>query len=206
MINFFELTDKGFDILDEGFVLYEPFNRLWKRDKTPTKDVATEELKYIYFLCDYRSRGIWQGYKGKDLISYAISHCDLPKDWEEDEVISDCIRLYIFESEGIKVKVLKSLMSSLSTTNKAIQTLDDKLDEIITNFSNAGFEGNSADTIKMIHASVEAITKYATDIPKKLNELDGAIRSAHKEQVKKSEGRSGIQLTDSMNPKILTRE
>jgi hypothetical protein len=204
MIDFFEFTDKGLEIKDESFLIYEPYNRLWKRDKSLDKDVAKEELKYIFFLCDYRSRGIIQGYKGVDLILYARQHTKLPKDWEEDKVIRDCMLLYLNENDGIKTKVFKSLVNSLSTTNRAVITLDDRLDDIITRFENLSAEEdniNVADAVKAIQAAVEAIIRYSTEVPKKLNDLDNAMRQAQKEQSQKHEGRSGIVISDTMLPK-----
>ena len=205
MINFFEFTDKGFEIIDDTFLLYEPFKKIWSRDKTPNKTVVTEELKYIFFICDFRSRGIWQGYKGIDLIQYARTHTNLPEDWKEDKAIKDCMLIYLNENDFIKTKVFKSLIASLSTTNRAINTLDDKLDEIITKFENIDNhddeEFDTANAIKAIQASVEAIIKYSTDIPKRLNELDAAMKQAQKEHSSKVEGRSGVIINDTMIPK-----
>ena len=54
MIKLFKYEGYKVTISEEA-ILLKPFEAIWNRDKTKTKDRALSELSFIYFFCDPRS-------------------------------------------------------------------------------------------------------------------------------------------------------
>ena len=204
MTTYFELTPNGIEIVDDTFVIYAPYNELWKRDRTDSKVQAMEELKYIFLLCDYRSKGIQNGLKAKALVDYARLHTNLPTSWEEDNIVNECILLYLAENDGLKTKMYKSISRAFATSIKAINLLDDNLEDSIAKVSLGTDPEQIANHTKAINAAVKALLDYATEIPKKLEDIDKAMLQAKRENKRKQTGRSGIQIKSSMLAKTIT--
>jgi len=199
-MTYISLTEKGIEINQDIIFLFEEFETLWARDRTEDKRIAKEELKYIFILCDYRSPGLRRALSGIELQEYAKSVCNLPESWEEDEVINMAVLRYIRETDGVKRKMYKSLVLSLGTALYAVNTLDEKLQEMLQLFNNAETNEETNNLIRAVQSSVSSILTYGNEIPKKMEMLDKVMKQADREESKAPVGRAGIAIRKSMLP------
>ena len=197
MINCFELTDKGIKLKDETFALYDDFNSLWKRDNTTGKVQVIKELKYIWYVSDYRSTGVRRGEKGETLHKHAIKFSGLQSNTKIDNIILSCIKTYKAERNGIATTTYINLLKAFNTANAAIELLDDTIAKKLRQLRNSDAE--TTDSIaKAISSTIKELLTLGTEIPDKINKLEKVKEKAYAEQAQKAKGRSGIEITPSM--------
>ena len=90
-MNLFFISDNKILPTPETLLIKE-FENIWNRDKTKTKDIASKELAYIYFISDYKS--IYNNYLS--LIKETKIKEDIiqNKDWKPDLLIESAIKKY----------------------------------------------------------------------------------------------------------------
>ena len=80
-------------IADEALLL-KPFKTIWKRDRTKGKDVAIQELGYVYFMEDPRSDYVSQ-FQDKEVRDEKIREGEgIPVDWKPDDKVKAAMQFY----------------------------------------------------------------------------------------------------------------
>lgn len=85
---------EGYKIIisEEAFAI-KVFRQIWNRDKTSSKDKATMELGYIYFMEDPRSD--YQYLVDREERSKAIKESEgLPESWKPDKLVTEAMQFY----------------------------------------------------------------------------------------------------------------
>lgn len=149
--------------VDPEALLLEPFKKIWKRDKSTTKDKAMQELGFIYFFCDIRSD--YQYIVDSEQRTAQIKEGEgIPKEWKPDKVVLEAIEFYnsfktasalLLEDTRYAVDKLRKLLREIDLTAR-----DDKDRPIYT---------------------LNTITSTIKQVPGLVKDLDEAERSIAKE-------------------------
>lgn len=124
------LKYEGYTItISEEALLLKPFKALWDRDKSPEKDIAKQELGYIYFMEDTRSD--YQTYIERDERSKQIMLGEgMPSNWKPDKLVESAMEFYSsFKSDGaLLLEDLRYMVANLRKELREIslKTLDEK--------------------------------------------------------------------------------
>lgn len=119
----FELKNHVVEFAPQALLL-EPFNKIWKRDKSKGKLVATSELAYVWYMEDVRSDFfdiIEEGIRHDEVLKYLIN---LPKGWKPDQCIKEAREFYITMSETVSTKFLKDTMTMINNLRATMRTRD----------------------------------------------------------------------------------
>lgn len=97
-----------------------PFKKLWNRDKSKSKEKATQELAFLYFYCDPRSDYQYI-VDSEDRLEEVKKGQGFPEDWKPDAVLRAAIDFYssFDTSAGILLK------TAAKAVRKIQKTLDD---------------------------------------------------------------------------------
>lgn len=80
-------------IVDPEALMLKPFKALWQRDKSKTKEVAMQELAYIYFMEDPRSD--YQFIVDRDERDTQIRLGEgIKKEWKPDDKVKEAMKFY----------------------------------------------------------------------------------------------------------------
>lgn len=122
----FKLEGYNLTISEEAYML-KPFKNIWKRDKSRNKEVALQELAYIYFMED--SRSDYQVYIDRDERSNQIKIGEgLREDWSPDKLVQEAQEFYAgFKSES--ALLLEDLKAAVNTLRKGMIT-QEELDNV----------------------------------------------------------------------------
>ena len=107
-------------ILDPNVLAIPEFKALWDRDKTKTKDVATKELSFVYYVSDFNSPyfNIPEYKREKTVIDDFIKD----ESWSPDEAVKKAIDKYVILTETPAARLVLS-------TRRTIDKLGKYLDE-----------------------------------------------------------------------------
>lgn len=72
-------------------LLVQPFKEIWERDKSETKEFATEDFTYIEFMSSVMRSNPYSGYPDSTRESKIIEDVITRSDWEPDELIKEAI-------------------------------------------------------------------------------------------------------------------
>lgn len=99
-----------------------PFKKIWERDKSKTKDRATQELSFLYFYCDPRSD-----------YQYIIDDTDrleavkdgegLPKSWKPDALVTAAISFYN-SFDTASAMLLRAAREGVDKVQKVMRDID----------------------------------------------------------------------------------
>jgi hypothetical protein len=138
----------------------KPFKKIWQRDKTKTKNIATMELAFIYFFADPRSD--YQYIVDEDdRIEEIKKGQGLSDDWKPDDVVKSAISFY--ES------FMPTSAMLLEDTRVAVDKLRKKLKDI--DLDEVDDKGRPIYTLNTITATI----KQVPDLAKQLMEAEKAI-------------------------------
>lgn len=174
---------KLFDI-DNGRVVLDPknlavpiFNKIWKRDKSKTKELATKELTYVVFLCDYQSP--YNDYPPIDKeIKLRTEIFSEEDDWEPDELIKEAIQQY----EDLQQTTNSRLVKSAKVAAEKLAVYFEKVD-----FDERDDRGRPIYTAKDVVGNL----KQVGEMVKSLISLEKQVQ---KEQMESSSVRGGGEI------------
>lgn len=121
----FKLEGYNLTISEEAYML-KPFKEIWKRDKSRNKDIALQELAYIYFMED--SRSDYQVYTDREERSKQVKLGEGIRDeWSPDKLVQDAQEFYAsFKSES--ALLLEDLKAAVNTLRKGMITQEELAD------------------------------------------------------------------------------
>ena len=103
-------------------LLLKPFKKLWPRDKSKTKDKATQELSFLYFYCDPRSdyQYIIDDDNRLEAVKKGIGY---PEDWKLDATLKEAVIFYrSFDSSS--AIILREAMEGVEKVQKLLKDLE----------------------------------------------------------------------------------
>lgn len=123
----FELVDWNLQVSEEAWGI-PIFKKILDRDKSKNKDVAFQELLFVYFFTDLRSDyiAIINEDERKEVIKKDIG---LPKTWKEDKLIFEAIDFYISKSETVISKLYRASIKAADDISVYLNKTDQLLSE-----------------------------------------------------------------------------
>ena len=92
-------------ILNPDSLVLPGFREIWKKDKTKGKEKATQEISYVFFMCDYNSPyAVYPNNKRKEVIIKDY----MGKDWKETEDIKVAIKRYMDFQETHTMRLIRA--------------------------------------------------------------------------------------------------
>jgi len=178
MNNLFNISSSGKIELNVDVLAIPPFEEIWNRDKTETKDKATMEIKYIVYLCDYNSP--YNGYSSKEKEKKIRRDIIKEDKWNPDQLILDAIKKYEDLQSTLSTRILKSAKIGA-----------EKLSEYFENFDFTSLDDNG----KPIYTARDLASnlKSVGDIVKSLANLE---RQVQKEQLESDSVRGKSEIGD----------
>lgn len=142
-------------IVEPEVLLLEPFKKIWKRDRSKSKDKATLEIAFIYFFCDPRSDYTYLVDDAER--AKAIKEGEgLADNWKPDKVMLEAIKFYnSFKSTSILL--LEDTRMAVDKLRTLLRTIDltktDKNDKPVYTLNNI------TATIKQVPALVKELNE-----------------------------------------------
>lgn len=122
MNNLFNISTTGKIEFNVHALAIPPFRDIWDRDKSKTKEKATKELSYVFFMCDYKSP--YNAYN--EVEKEIVIKQDFIKDdnWVPDELIIKAMDKYTSLQETIHTKFLRSAKIGTEKLAKYFEDFD----------------------------------------------------------------------------------
>lgn len=117
----FQLVNWKLEIKPEAFTIIA-FKDLLDRDKTKSKDIALEELAYVYHMADNLSPysvNLDEELRSQSIIKSVIRI----KNWKPDKKVLEAIKIYKELDETITSKFLESVKIAMSQLDAYFRTL-----------------------------------------------------------------------------------
>jgi len=124
MNNLFNISSTGKIEFNVQTLAIPPFKDIWDRDKSKTKERATKELYYVFYMCDFKSP--YNAYNEAEKES--VIKEDFIKDikWQPDEVIINAVKKYKELQETIHTRFLKKAMIGAEKLGDYFENFDPK--------------------------------------------------------------------------------
>lgn len=178
MNNLFNISSSGKIELNVEALVIPPFDKIWERDETVTKDKATMEIKYIVYLCDYNSPYNAYGSKDKE----RMIRTDFIRDpsWSPDDTIKEGIKKYEELQDTLSTRILKSAKIGAEKLAAYFEDVD---------FTQLDDNGKPLYTARDLASNLKSVG----DIVKSLVNLDKQVKS---EQIESSSVRGKSEIGD----------
>lgn len=159
-------------------ILFDPnFTKLFKRKHEVPGDTQGrnklrnfQEAKYIYLVADPSSYANRQGYGEKEKHEYASATAGLPPDWMPDEVVKNCINIYIKHTWTVVHEQVYELLSTFHGYNKIVSFIRNNIENLYNN------PKLKKEEIVELIAYYKELIKLGTDLPKIQQQLQEAVR------------------------------
>lgn len=175
-MNLFEIKDFKLTFSPQALAL-APFKQLWNNDKSKDKNIAINELSYVYFMCDYES-------DYDDIIdeeersAEILSVLDLPKNWKPDNDVENAIDFYKKRRDGMVMKLFdasKILINKIVEFSKKVNLDErDKNGRLIYNVKQIN------DMIKQLGATVESVQDLEKMVKREISNNKSKVGSREK--------------------------
>ena len=165
MASLFDL--KGGQIVLNAESLAVPiFNKIWKRDKSKSKDRANKEIAYIFFMCDFNSPYMaYPGNKKRDIILN-----DFMKDpkWKEDKEIKEAMNKYLEFQETHTMRLMKAAKGAADKLAMYFEDID---------FKEMGDNGRPLYNAKDVASNLEKVGSIVESLDKLENKIKKEIKA-----------------------------
>jgi len=110
-------------VIDPIAYTLKPFKIIWDRDKTKGKKKATQELAYIYYMCDYKS-------DFSDIFDPGEKHravakqCMADEGFEPDEVVKNAMEFYESRQQTLTMRLYKTAKIGISKIEAFINNIN----------------------------------------------------------------------------------
>ena len=161
-------------ISEEAYLL-KPFKAIWKRDRTRDKDIAKQELGYIYFMEDPRSD--YQIYIDRAERSKQIRLGEgIKETWQPDKLVEDAMVFYSsFKSDS--AALLDDMRVMVSKLREQLKEID------LTKEDDKG---------KPIY-SIDSYTKIVTDLAKLTKVIDETEKAIARDIIQSDKVRGSVE-------------
>jgi hypothetical protein len=161
--------DKGELVVDHKEVrLYEPFNKIFSKDPSPTKVNANAIMKYIWLKGDPKSVCNIQGLTGNEAHNFAKKHAGLPDGFLLTNEIEKAVDFYRDCKANVILDTVNELVVTLRLSLKMVRKIKkvyaDKIDD--TSVQQSDSEIGSFVSLQ------EKLFKITENIPKYIQSLE----------------------------------
>ena len=168
----------------EELLLLKPFGKIWKRDRSASKEKALKELAYIYFMYDPKSE--FKVHNDMDERSKLVCQAvGLKTGWKPDKDVESAIELFnSFKSQS--ALILEDITHSINNLRTFLRTVDlSKLDQ----------KG------KPVHnpSAIASTIKQAITLARQVKEAEMALVAEEEEEAEMSGGLGKSVLEDGID-------
>jgi hypothetical protein len=166
---------------------------LYNRDKNTEKKYFKQELIYIWYICNFNSPGIRNGYNEARLKKEAVLFAKFQIDYRPDTLVNRAIKEYSEYCGGASVKYAQSLLTALNHSQEAINIISDRmsadLDEIKQLVKSADPEDKlrARTNMKGVLSDIEEIQRLSNSAPKAVENVKKALEVALDDLSKKDQ-------------------
>jgi len=155
--------------IDPEAILLKPFKVIYDRDKSPTKELAMQELGYIYFFCDPRSdyQSVINPEERKKEI---ILGEGLPSRWEPDAQVKEAMQFYS-SFRPISSALLEDTMIAVDKVRAFLRDID---------LYATDDKGKPLYTINSVTAAIKLIPSLVKDLHEAEKMIKSEILSSNK--------------------------
>ena len=172
MAGLFDMKDGKF-IVDPNKIIIPPFKEIWERDKTKNKEVALNELSYIYFLADFES-----------------PYANFPEDERMERVKIDFITKNKLKIDALVVHGVEKYKEFQSTHSmRLLKSAQAAADKMASYFNDIDFSAQSDDG-KLLYIAKDVATTLG-NVGKIIESLDKVEEKVKKEIKTESKIRGG---------------
>lgn len=165
-------------------LLLEPYKKLWSRDKTKDKTLATAELAYVWFYCDLKSPfSIILDSKDR-IIEIKKVVLELHGAWEPDTIVEEACEYYKENKKTVSSEILDNTISLMLRINAFIKDIN-PADTYVDKFGNIKFK---YDFLKIVNAAKQIPSILATlnevrEQVLKEQEVDAGMRGSRQKSI-----------------------
>lgn len=171
---------EGFKVvISEEALLVKEFKSIWNRDKSKDKNLALQELGYVYFMCDPRS-DFMDTIDKEERSNQIIQREGMNPKWKPDELIDRAMDVYL--------SFVPASATLLQSTKSFMLRLADKLDRI--DFDSTDDNGRPIYTIdkgvtaaKAVLPLVKELNKAERELHKDLTQEDRGVRGSREKSM-----------------------
>jgi hypothetical protein len=120
-MNLFTVDNQRVTFSPEALTVKE-FKALWERDTSKHKELATEELSYVFYMTDYRSAYLAYDVEARE--NKIINDVITKKGWKPDEKIKTAIEKYSELQETPSMGLLKDAETALDKIRYYFKNVD----------------------------------------------------------------------------------
>lgn len=161
-MNIFEIVNYQVTFSPQA-LLIAPFREIWDLDQSEDKRVASDELAYVYFMCDDRSDHMYilDEQERHNVVVNSLENLD--EDWIRPQYIERAMEYYKKYSETTSTRLLRSTRGIVERISGFLDTVDVNERDLKTN--------KPVFDINKIVTAVEKIPKLV----KSINEIEQEV-------------------------------
>lgn len=153
-------------VLNPDSLVLPMFQKIWKTDKTKTKEKATREISYIYFMCDFNSPYmVYPEGKRREIV---IKDFMKDEDWEESSDISIAMGRYSEFQETHTMRLMKAAKGACDKLALYFENVD---------FSEKGEKGKPLYNAKDVASNLEKVGRIVESLDKLENKIKREVKS-----------------------------
>jgi len=142
------------------------FNKLWKRDKSKTKDRATKEISYIFFMCDFNSP--YMAYPNNKRREILLNDFMKDQKWKEDKDIKGAMDKYLEFQETHTMRLMKAAKGAVDKLTSYFENID---------FLEKGENGRPLYNAKDVAINLEKVGSIVESLDKLENKIKKEIKT-----------------------------
>ena len=163
MASLFDLRD-GHVVLNAESLAIPIFNKVWKRDRS--KDKATKEISYIFFMCDFNSP--YMAYPNTKRREVVLNDFMKDKDWKEDKEIEEAMKKYLEFQETHTMRLMKAAKGAVDKLTSYFENID---------FLEMGENGKPLYNAKDVAINLEKVGSIVESLDKLENKIKKEIKT-----------------------------
>lgn len=172
MITLFDLNENNKVTIKPEVLQIPEFKAIWDADKSKTKDVALNELTYVYFVADFNS-----------------PYSNYPEDTKEDSISED-----IFKKKQIPRKEIRNAIEKYKTltethTMRLLRAAKEATDKLAEYFR--GVDYTATDEQGKLLYNAKDVAANLANMGKIVESLDAVEEKIKKEQTSRTKIRGG---------------
>lgn len=168
-----EADDKYAVIWEPQTLMLQPFAKIFKRDRSKSKDKANKELAFVYFYCDIKSD--YNIHVDLEIRMKSIkADLGLDKAWKIDKIMEEAIGFYESMSTSITANILRD---GMYIANKLSGKMKEKVDDDDIDIQDIK---NLLDSINKIPGVIKSLQDAEKAVLKEIQENQGKLGSKEK--------------------------
>lgn len=109
-------------VISEEALCVKAFRDIWEADKSKDKSLATQELGYVYFMCDPRSDYMVIADEGERSATI-VEQEGLPKKWKPSRLVEKAMEVYrMFKPQS--AILLEDIRASIDKLRESLKSID----------------------------------------------------------------------------------